>query len=678
MNPLLEQNKLQFGAIPFDEIKVENFIPALKEVIEKANSFIESMKNSVEEPTFKNTIEFLEKVQAEVDFVSGIFFNLHSVKSSEKMQNIAKDISAASIEFHNDLSLDQKIFEKVNKVYKNKNALNLGIEEVKLLEKYYKSFVRNGALLSDKGKEKLREIDKEMGDLSIEFGDHILDETNSFELVLSKSEEIQGLPESLLEASSLSAKEKGLEKGSYLFTLDYPSYIPFMTHSERRDLREKLYRVFMSRCFKDGKNDNRGIVKELAKLRHERAKLLGYGTHAEFVLEERMAEKPSSVKDLIKILLDNARPVGKAEMQELREFSKKLNGPEELQSWDYAFYQEKLRKEKFDIDDEILRPYFSLDKVTEGVFDVVKRLYGLIYTPLKDIPTYHPDVKVYEVKRESGEFLGLFYTDFFPRQGKRGGAWMTNFKGQYKEGNVDHRPHVAIVCNFTKPTETKPSLLSFNEVLTFFHEFGHSLHGILANGKYESLSGTNVYWDFVELPSQIFENWAFEKECLDLFASHFETGEKIPFEIIQKIKESSSFHEGRNTLRQASFAILDMAWHNQDPELIKDVGDFEREVLKDTLLLPHVEGTNISCAFSHIFNGGYSAGYYSYKWAEILDADAFELFKEKGIFNRDVAKSFQENILSMGGSEHPMVLYKRFRGKEPTADALLKRGGLIG
>ena len=678
MNPLLDKNTLQFGAIPFDKIKVENFIPALKEVIDKANHSIEKMKNSKDKPTFKNTIEYLEKVQSEVDFVSGVFFNLHSVKSSEEMQNIAKEVSALSIGFHNDLSLDQRIFEKVNQVYKNIESSELGGEDVKLLEKYYKSFVRNGANLNDEGKEELRNIDRKMGDLSIEFGDHLLDETNSFELILKKPEDIVGLPEFLLEAASLAAKEKGLEKGNYLFTLDYPSYIPFMTHSERRDLREKLYRVFMSRCFKGGKNDNKSIVKELAILRHQRANLLGYGTHAEFVLEERMAKKPESVSELIKTLLENAKPVGKAEMEELRAFSKRLNGPENLEAWDYAFYQEKLRKEKFDIDDEILKPYFALEKVIEGVFEVVKKLYGLTYTPLTNIPTYHPDVKAYEVKKESGEFLGLFYADFFPRQGKRGGAWMTNFKGQYKEGSVDHRPHVAIVCNFTKPTETKPSLLTFGEVLTFFHEFGHSLHGILANGKYESLSGTNVYWDFVELPSQIFENWAFEKECLDLFASHFETGEKIPFEVIQKIKESSNFHEGRNTLRQVSFAMLDMAWHNQNPEDIKDVSEFEKEVLKDTLLLPHVEGTNISCAFSHIFNGGYSAGYYSYKWAEILDADAFELFKEKGIFNRDVAKSFQENILSMGGAEHPMVLYKRFRGKEPTPDALLKRGGLRG
>tara|TARA_Y100001954_G_C15827689_1_gene613097 strand:- start:6287 stop:8323 length:2037 start_codon:yes stop_codon:yes gene_type:complete len=676
MNPLLEKNNLQFGAIPFDKIKVDNFIPALKEVIDKANSSIEEMKSSKDEPTFKNTIEFLEKVQSEVDFVSGIFFNLHSVKSSEEMQNIAKEISALSIGFHNDLSLDQRIFEKVNKVYKNLDSSELSGEDLKLLEKYYKSFVRNGANLSEEEKEELRKIDRRMGDLSIEFGDHLLDETNSFELVLRKSEDIVGLPEFLLEAASLAAKEKGLEEGSYLFTLDYPSYIPFMTHSERRDLREQLYKVFMSRCFKDGKNDNRKIVKELAVLRHKRANLLGYKTHAEFILEERMAKKPESVRELIKTLLESAKPVGNSEMEELMAFSKKLKGPEELQAWDYAFYQEKLRKEKFDIDDEVLKPYFSLEKVIDGVFEVVKKLYGLSYKPLTNLPTYHPDVKVYEVKKESGEFLGLFYADFFPRQGKRGGAWMTNFKGQYKEGNADHRPHVAIVCNFTKPTETKPSLLTFGEVLTFFHEFGHSLHGILANGKYESLSGTNVYWDFVELPSQIFENWAFEKECLDLFASHFETGEKIPFEVVQKIKESSNFHEGRNTLRQVSFAMLDMAWHNQDPESVKDVGEFERGVLKDTLLLPHVEGTNISCAFSHIFNGGYSAGYYSYKWAEILDADAFELFKEKGIFDREVAKSFQENILSMGGAEHPMVLYKRFRGKEPTPDALLKRGGL--
>ena len=639
---------------------------------------IKEAKTSIEGPfTFENIIEKLERIESKVDSISGTFFNLYAVDSNAEMQKIAKEISTLSVNFNNDLKLDKEVFKKIKSIYEQKESLSLSIEQKTLLDKYFKSYVRNGALLEDEDKGKLRDIDKKLAEISIEFGNHLLDETNSFELILKDKEELKGLPDSFLEASSLAAKEKGYEEGNFLINLDYPSYFPFMTYSERRDLRENLYKVYMSRCFKDGKNDNRPIVKELAQLRHERANLLGYKTHADFVLRERMAEEAKQVEELIDTLVQYARPVAEEEIRELGEFSKGLGGPDKIEAWDYAFYHEKLKKKKFDIDDELLKPYFDLDNVLRGIFEIVNRLYGLVYTPVDTIPTYHPDVKVYEVSDKDGKYMGLFYADFFPRKGKKGGAWMTNLKGQYKDQNLDNRPHVAIVCNFTKPTETKPSLLNFKEVLTFFHEFGHSLHGILANGSYESLSGTNVYWDFVELPSQILENWAYEREGLDIFAKHYETGEKIPFEMINKIKESSNFHEGRNTLRQVSFAILDMAWHNQNPNFIDDVGLFEKKTLEHTNLLPYVKGTNISCAFSHIFNGGYSAGYYSYKWAEILDADAFELFKEKGIFNKDVASSFMENILSKGGAEHPMILYKRFRGKGPNADALLRRGGLL-
>ena len=678
MNPLLEINEENYGAIAFDKIKIDDFIPALKAVIEEAKGSIKKLKDSELPSTFENTIEKLERIESKVDSISGIFFNLYAVDSNAKMQKVAQEISELSVNFNNDLKLDKDVFKKINYINEKKESLSLSTEQKTLLDKYFKSYVRNGALLDDEGKGKLRDIDKKLAAISIEFGNHLLDETNSFELILKDQEELKGLPDSFLEASLLAAKEKGYEDGNYLINLDYPSYFPFMTYSERRDLRESLYKVYMSRCFKDGKNDNRPIVKELAKLRHERANLLGYKTHADFVLRERMAEETKQVEELIGTLVKHAKPCAEEEIKELSEFSKSMGGPDRLEAWDYAFYHEKLKKKKFDIDDELLKPYFELDNVLKGIFEIVNRLYGLVYKPLNTIPTYHPDVKVYEVSDKSGKYMGLFYADFFPRKGKKGGAWMTNLKGQYKENSLDHRPHVAIVCNFTKPTETKPSLLNFKEVLTFFHEFGHSLHGILANSSFESLSGTNVYWDFVELPSQILENWAYEREGLDIFAKHYETGEKIPFEMINKIKESSNFHEGRNTLRQVSFAILDMAWHNQSPKSIDDVGLFEKKALEQTNLLPYVEGTNISCAFSHIFNGGYSAGYYSYKWAEILDADAFELFKEKGIFNKDVASSFMENILSKGGSEHPMTLYKRFRGKGPNADALLRRGGLLG
>ncbi|MEE2744265.1 MAG: M3 family metallopeptidase [Bdellovibrionota bacterium] len=677
MNPLLEIREENYGAIAFDKIKIDDFIPALEEVIKEAKTSIEKLKSSEGPSTFENIIEKLERIESKVDSISSIFFNLYAVDSNAEMQKIVKEISTLSVNFNNDLKLDKEVFKKINSIYEKKGSLGLSTEQKTLLDKYFKSYVRNGALLDDEGKGKLRGIDKKLAAISIEFGNHLLDETNSFELILKDKEELKGLPESFLEASSLAAKEKGYEEGSFLINLDYPSYFPFMTYSERRDLRESLYKVYMSRCFKEGKNDNRPIVKELAQLRYERANLLGYKTHADFVLRERMAEEAKQVEELIDTLVKYAKPFAEEEMRELGEFSKGLGGPDKIEAWDYAFYHEKLKKKKFDIDDELLKPYFDLDNVLRGIFEIVNRLYGLVYTPVDTIPTYHPDVKVYEVSDKDGKYMGLFYADFFPRKGKKGGAWMTNLKGQYKDQNLDNRPHVAIVCNFTKPTETKPSLLNFKEVLTFFHEFGHSLHGILANGSYESLSGTNVYWDFVELPSQILENWAYEREGLDIFAKHYETGEKIPFEMINKIKESSNFHEGRNTLRQVSFAILDMAWHNQNPNFIDDVGLFEKKTLEHTNLLPYVKGTNISCAFSHIFNGGYSAGYYSYKWAEILDADAFELFKEKGIFNKDVASSFMENILSKGGAEHPMILYKRFRGKGPNADALLRRGGLL-
>ena len=677
MNPLLEKSEENYGAIAFEKIKTGDFIPALGEVIKESRDSVNEIKKSNLNPSFVNTIEKLERIESRVDFINSVFFNLYAVHSDEKMKDVAKEVASLSVDFFNDLKLDEKIFEKVNKVYKEGESLALSIEQKTLLEKYYKNFVRNGALLNDDGKQKLRNIDKKLADISIEFGNHILDETNSFELILKEKDDLRGLPESLLEASSLAAKEKGYGEGSFLITLDYPSYFPFMTYSERRDLREKLFKVYMSRCFKDGKNDNRGLVKDLSRLRYERATLLGYKTHAEFVLEERMAKDPHQVDDLIKTLIKHAKPVGERELKELKDFAQGLDGLNDFQTWDYAYYSEKLKKKKFNIDDEVLKPYFKLENVLEGIFEIVNRLYGLVYRPLESISTYHKDVKIYEVSDEKGVHVGLFYADFFPRKGKRGGAWMTNLKGQYKEEGKDYRPHVAIVCNFTKPTETKPSLLNFNEVLTLFHEFGHSLHGILADSQYESLSGANVYWDFVELPSQIFENWAYEKESLDIFAKHYLTGEKIPFEIIKKIKESSNFHEGRNTLRQVSFSLLDMAWHNRDPSLISDIGQFEEEIFETTSLVPHVNGTNISCAFSHIFNGGYSAGYYSYKWAEILDADAFEVFKEKGIFNKDVASSFKANILSKGGAEHPMILYKRFRGQGPVADALLRRGGLL-
>jgi peptidyl-dipeptidase Dcp len=469
-----------------------------------------------------------------------------------------------------------------------------------------------------------------------------------------------------------------MEKEGWVFTLQYPSYVPFMTYASNRDLREKLAKAYAKRGYQENDNDNRQIVKDFARLRYERANLLGYATHADFVLEQRMASTPKVVENFLNDLLKHAKPAADKEMDELVAYAKKLDGIEELQRWDYAYYSEKLKKEKFSIDDEMLKPYFELDKVIEGIFAVAKKLYGLNFKANADIPVYHSEVKAYEVEDNDGKHVSVFYADFFPREGKRNGAWMTSFRGQKVVEGSEQRPHVSIVCNFTKPTETRPSLLTFNEVLTFFHEFGHALHGMLANGTYESLSGTHVYWDFVELPSQIMENWVFEKETLDIFARHYETGESIPTDLIQRIKDSANYMQGYQTVRQISFGRLDMAWHAQDPRAVDDIAAFERQVGEETRLFPESkEDTSMSCGFSHIFAGGYSAGYYSYKWAEVLDADAYEYFQENGIFDPKTAQSFKDNILSRGGSEHPMVLYKRFRGKEPSADALLRRAGLI-
>lgn len=678
MNPLIYKYETAFETVPFDLIKAEHFLPALQEAIKRGRADIEVIKSNSEKPTFTNVCERMEYAGELVGKVASVFFNLHSAESNDELQNIAKEFSPIITEYSNDIQLDEVLFGKVKAVYDYKDSLNLNIEEMRLLEKQYKGFVRNGALLNEEEKIKLREIDQDLSNLSLTFGDNVLQETNDFLMLLDNVEDLVGLPDSAKEAAQSLAKEKG-EEGKYAVTLDYPSYVPFMTYAENRELREKLHKAFSSKAFKGNDFDNQEVVKKMALLRHNRANLLGYKTHADFVLEERMAKKPEKVREFLDNLLDKAKPIADREIEELKAFAAK-NGAlsaEAFMPWDYSFWAEKLKKEKYDIDAEELKPYFQLEKVVDGVFSVAKKLFGLNFKERRDIPVYHEDVKAYEVTDEQKRHIGVFYADFFPRPGKRAGAWMTTYRDQYKVGETDFRPHVSIVCNFTKPTETRPSLLSFNEVTTLFHEFGHSLHGLLSKCTYESLSGTSVYWDFVELPSQVLENWAFEKECLDLFAHHYETGETIPESLIKKIKASSNFHEGWQTIRQLSFAFLDMAWHGADPSVVKDVGSFENESMKSCELLPVVENSNRSVSFGHIFRGGYSAGYYSYKWAEVLDADAFEAFKEKGIFNKEVADSFKENILEKGGSQHPMELYLAFRGQEPQPEALLKRAGLL-
>lgn len=675
-NILLQKFSTPFETVPFDKISPHDYLPALKEAITIAKKRIEDIKTNKETETFSNVVEALENSSPELDLISGIFFNLHSAETNDDIQKYAKEISPLLTEFGNDVSMDEVLFAKIKKVWDNKEKFNLDQEQLMLLEKNYKSFVRNGALLNEADKNKLREISKELSTLGLHFGDNVLKETNDYMLVIEKKEDLEGLPEDVVEAAALTAKEKGKD-GKWVFTLQYPSVIPFLTYAKNRELRKELFLANSTKGFHGDATDNQEIVKKIAQLRFEKARLLGYESHAHFVLEERMASNPKTVQTFIENIVNHATPAAQKETEELKEYAKKIDGITDYSKWDNMYYAEKLKNEKFQISDEMLRPYFKLEKVIDGVFQVATKLYGLTFKLRNDIPVYHQDVKTYEVLDEKNNHIAVFYADFHPRAGKRNGAWMTSFRGQKVVNGVNVRPHIAIVCNFTKPTPTKPSLLGFDEVTTLFHEFGHALHGMLANTKYESLSGTNVYWDFVELPSQIMENWAYEKECLDLFAEHYQSGEKIPADLIKKIKDSSSFLEGRATLRQLSFASVDMGWHSADPSSIKDIEKFESDITAKMDFLPSVKGTSISTAFSHIFAGGYSAGYYSYKWAEVLDADAFEFFKQKGIFNREVADRFKNNVLSQGGSIHPMKLYIAFRGQEPNPDALLRRAGLL-
>ena len=640
-----------------------------------AKAEIDAIVNNTEKPTFKNTIETLAFSGNTLDRISSIFFNLNSAETSDEMQKIAQEVSPLLSEFGNDVRLNAALFAKVKAVYVQKETLNLNPEQTTLLDKKYKSFSRNGANLSDDKKTILREIDKELSKLSLQFGENVLAETQAFQMHLTDEKDLAGLPEGTIEAAHSLAKS--LEKEGWIFTLDHPSYIPFVTYSDNRELRKKMAIAFGARAFQNNEFDNQEIVLKIAKLRFERAQVLGYATHAHFVLEERMAENPEKVKTFSNDLLAKAKPAAQKEFAELTAFAKKLDGIEQLEKWDGAYYSEKLKQQLFNLDDETLKPYFQLEKVLDGAFTVAQKLYGITFEEIFDIDTYHEEVKTYEVKDEDNQLVAIFYVDFFPRKGKRNGAWMTSYKSQYIKDEINERPHISNVCNFTKPTETKPSLLTFNEVTTLFHEFGHGLHGMLANTTYPSLSGTSVYWDFVELPSQIMENWCYEPEALALFAYHYQTGEMIPMELVHKIKESASFQEGIATMRQLSFGLLDMGWHGQDPSNIKDIKTFETEQFSATQLYPEVKENAMSTAFSHIFQGGYSSGYYSYKWAEVLDADAFAYFQEKGIFNKEVATKFKENVLSKGGTEHPMILYKRFRGQEPKPDALLKRAGLI-
>lgn len=673
-NPLLEKFDTPFESAPFSKIKIEHYQPAFEQAIKEAKEEIDQIVNNPQEPTFENTIVAMELSGEKLGRISSIFFNLNSAETSDEMQKIAQEISPALSEFGNDIRLNQALFQRIKVIYDQRHTLNLTEEEAYLLEKKYKGFSRNGANLNEDEKLKLRDIDKELAQLTLQFGQNVLAETNLYELIITNEDDLKGLPDYAIEQAKADAEAKNKE--GWIFTLQAPSYIPFMQYAENRALREELFRASGRKAYQNNEYNNEENIKKIAKLRYDRANLLGYTTHADYVLEERMAKTPSNVIEFLNDLLVKARPFAEKEIEELAAFAKKTDGIDTLQRWDHAYYAEKLKQVKFNLSEEELKPYFQLENVTQGAFNVATKLFGITFKEINTIDKYHEDVVTYEVLDKDGNFLSLLYADFFPRAGKRPGAWMTSFREASNVNGKSIRPHVSIVCNFTKPTKDKPSLLTFQEVTTLFHEFGHALHGMLPNTVFESLAGTNVYWDFVELPSQFYENFCYEPEALALFAKHYQTGEIIPQELVDKVRNASSYMDGYQTLRQISFGLLDMAYHANNPSEIHDVQEFEKMAFQPTELYPQVQDNLMSTSFSHIFQGGYSSGYYSYKWAEVLDADAFAYFQETGIFNEETAQKYY-TLLSSGGTKDPMELYIEFRGKKPTPDALLKRAGLV-
>lgn len=676
-NPFFEKYNTPHQTVPFDKIKNEHYEPAMLEGIKLHEAEIEAIINNPEAPTFANTIVAYEKSGKFLDRVTTVFGNLRSAETNDDLQKIAQKMIPLLSEHSNNISLNEKLFQRVKAVYKQKSKLSLTIEQAKLLDDIYDGFVRRGANLQGEARNKYRELSKKLSTLTLQFGENNLKETNNFQLVLTQKEQLAGLPEGIVEAAAQTAREKGVE--GWVITLHAPSYVPFMTYASNRELRKELYMAYNTKCTKNNEFNTLEIVKDLVNTRMQIAQLLGYKSYADYTLKERMAENSKNVYKLLDQLLDAYTPTAKAEYNEVQELARSTQGKEfRLMPWDWSYYSDQLKNKKFSLNDEMLRPYFELSNVKEGVFGLATRLYGITFRKNSEIPVYHPDVDAYEVLDKDGSFLAVLYTDFHPRAGKRAGAWMTSFKGQWIDDQTgeNSRPHITLVMNFTKPTESKPALLTFDEVNTFLHEFGHGLHGIFANTHYESLSGTSVYRDFVELPSQIMENFAVEKDFLSTFAKHYQTGEIIPDTLVQRIIDSSNFNVAYACLRQVSFGLLDMGWYTRTTPFTGDVKAYEQKAWEKAQILPVVEGTCMSAQFSHIFAGGYSAGYYSYKWAEVLDADAFSLFMQKGIFNQEVAQSFRNNILSKGGTEHPMTLYKRFRGQEPTIDALLIRNGI--
>lgn len=673
-NPLLGKFNTPFESIPFSKIKSEDYKPAFEEALKLARKEIQTIQDNQETPNYENTIDAMEITGEKLSQVSSAFFNLLHAETNEVLQETAQFVSPLLSEFSNDIRLNPILFEKIKHVHDQIDQLDITAEQKRLLEKKYKGFARNGANLDDDKKQKLREIDMKLSKLSLDFGNHVLAETNAYELHIEDEKDLSGLPDYAIHQAKKEAEAK--EKEGWIFTLHAPSYVPFMTYADNRELRKKLSTAYGKRSFQDNENNNETIVKDMVSLRLERAQLLGYNTHADFVLEESMAKSSQIVNEFLSDLLEKSKAFGEKDVDELRTFAKETDGIETLERWDHSYYAEKLKQKKFSLSEEELKPYFSLENVIDGVFTISNKLYGLTFKEQSNIDKYHEDVKVYEVLDKDNQHLALLYADFFPRKGKKAGAWMTSFRSQSNLNSEIKRPHISIVCNFTKPTDDKPSLLTFNEVTTLFHEFGHALHGMLANTTYKSLSGTSVYRDFVELPSQFMENFCFEPEALELFAKHYETGEIIPQELIDKVRKASNYMEAYQTVRQLSFGILDMAWHSENPLKVDSVSEYENKAFEPTDLYPATDGTNMSVSFSHIFNGGYSSGYYSYKWSEVLDADAFAYFKENGIFNPEIAEKFKQ-LLERGGSVDPMDLYVEFRGEKPSNEALLKRAGLV-
>lgn len=675
-NPFLHTYHTPHQTTPFNLIQLSDYEPAIREGMRIEDEEIKAITDNPEPPTFSNTVLALERAGQLLDRVTTVLFNLMSAETCDEMEAIAEKMMPELSEHSNNISLNEKLFERIKCVYTQRESLNLTPEERRLLEKTYDGFIRNGANLSDADKETFRKLSMELSTLTLRFSQNHLKETNKYELVLTSEAELEGLPESIIEAAAHTAKEKGKE--GWIITLQAPSYVPFMKYSSNRNLRKELYMAYNTQCTHRDELDNTDIVKQLVNLRMELALLLGFTDYADYVLRKRMAENSEHVYQLLNQLLDAYTPTAHKEVAEIEALAQEMEGKDfRLMPWDFSYYAEKLKNKKFNLDEEALRPYFELSKVKEGVFGLATRLYGITFRENKDIPVYHPDVQAYEVFDKDGSYLAVLYTDFHPRAGKRSGAWMTEYKEQWIDENGNNsRPHVSVTMNFTKPTAEKPALLTFSEVTTFLHEFGHALHGMFANTHFQSMSGTNVYWDFVELPSQIMENFAVEKDFLNTFARHYQTNEPIPEELVKRIVDASNFNVAYACLRQVSFGLLDMAWYTRRTAFDGDVKEYEKASWTRAQILPQIDETCMSVQFGHIMSGGYSAGYYSYKWAEVLDADAFSVFKEKGIFNTEVAQSFRDNILSKGGTEHPMTLYKRFRGQEPTIDALLIRNGI--